>query len=145
MSNYIQILIFVTIGIVLLWFGYRLIMGQWTKARTNWKIKALVRSGKGTSTPGEPQVCPICSSKLERSDYVKTHAFPSITGGKDRLMHIRGCMFCMEGNLERNCPVCNATLADEEFLVARLFERPRRRAHVHVIGCNHCRLKFSPQ
>ena len=91
MRDYIQILIFITIGIALLWFGYSLFTGQWAKIRSSFQAKPAQRSGKGSSSPGEAQTCPICSSRL-MGDLVKTLAYPSITGGRDRLMHIRGCM-----------------------------------------------------
>jgi hypothetical protein len=142
MQGYVQILIFVTIGVALLWFGYSLLIGQLAGIRMARKAhhrRPQEREGKGSASPGDPQACPICSSKLEKGDMVNTLAFPSITGGRDRLMHIRGCMFCIAGNLERNCPVCDSTLADDEILVARMFERSFRHNHVHVLGCNHCR------
>ena len=138
MREYVQILLFIIIGVALLWFGYSLLIGQLAGIRPGGKNQPQKRSGKGDSSPGEPQTCPICSSRL-MGDLVKTLAYPSITGGKDRLMHIRGCMYCIDGNLERYCPVCSAPLKDSEVLVARLFERHLRRSHVHVIGCNHCR------
>jgi hypothetical protein len=140
MQGFVQILIFATIGVALLWFGYSLLAKQLAGIRMTRKaLHRQVREGKGAASPGDPQVCPICSSKLEKGDLVQTLAFPSITGGRDRLMHIRGCMYCIAGNLERNCPVCDSTLADDEILVARMFERSFRRNHVHVLGCNHCR------
>ena len=138
MRDYLQMLIFVTIGISLLWFGYSLIMGQWSGIRRNMKYR-FRRKVKGTSTPGDPQVCPICSSKLNKNDLVKTLAFPSVSGGRDRLMYIRGCVYCLSGHLERNCPVCGASLGENEILVARMFERTNRRSHVHVQGCTRCK------
>ena len=139
MRGYLQILTFITIGVSLLWFGYTLLIGQWAGIRRKLKYRPRRREGRGAASPGDPQVCPICSSPLGNGDLVRTLAYPSITGGKDRLMHIRGCFNCIEGNLERNCPVCGAPLGDDEILVARMFERPRRRPHVHVLGCSRCR------
>lgn len=140
MREYTQILIFVIIGVVLLWFGYTLLIGQWAGIRLDWKYhRQRRRSARGGASPGDPQVCPICSSRLNRGELVKTLAFPSVTGGKDRLMHIRGCVYCLDGDIERLCPVCGAVLRDSEILIARMFERPRRRPHVHVIGCSRCR------
>jgi hypothetical protein len=140
MGSYLQILAFVIIGIILLRFGYSLIFGRWA---------ALFGGGNAYSrrhklhkvalAPGDPQACPICSAKLERGELVKTLAFPSITGGKDRLMHIRGCLHCIDGDLGRFCPVCGIPLSINDILIARIFERPERRPHVHVLGCNHCR------
>ena len=144
MQGLVQIFAFIIIGVVLVWFGYNLFFGLGTKNRRAnrfEKVSMQEQSGKGSATPGEPQVCPICSSKLD-GDLVRTLAYPSITGGKDRLMHIRGCMYCIEGNFERYCPVCSAPLAVNEVLVARMFDRPHHRPHVHVLGCIYCRRKL---
>jgi len=127
-------LTFVVVGVALLSFGFTLFMGHFGKMHSN--RDDLPREEKPSS---EFQACPICSSKLKKGDLVKTLAFPSITGGKDRLMHVRGCAYCINGGKQRNCPVCGASLSLEDILVARIFERPNRRAHVHIIGCNKCR------
>ena len=140
MRGYVQLLIFVTIGVSLLWFGYSLLVGQWAGIHLQWKTRPRKqRAGKGSASPGDPQACPICSAKLKKGDLVRTLTYPSVTGGRDRLMHIRGCLYCIEGDLERNCPVCGVSLAENDILVARMFERPQRRPHVHVLGCSHCR------
>ena len=138
MQGYLQILIFIIIGSVFLWFGYSLLIGQWTGIRFNHNKGAKHQKQKAAS-PDEPQVCPVCSTKLERKYLVQTLAYPSITGGRDRLMHIRGCMYCLGGERERICPVCRAVLGYNDILVARMFERYLRRTHVHVLGCSDCR------
>ena len=125
---------FVIVGVALLSFGFTLFIGQWAKMRSNRDDPS-----RGEKSSSEFQACPICSSKLKKGDLVKTLAFPSITGGKDRLMHVRGCAYCMNGGKARNCPVCGVSLSLDDILVARIFERPNRRAHVHIIGCNRCR------
>jgi hypothetical protein len=136
MSSYIQILVLVIIGVVLLWFGYTLLIGQLRGSH-------LGRRGRlqpgGDGAPGDPQVCPVCSARLNKGELVKSMAFPSLTGGKDRFMHIRGCIYCLDGERTRTCPVCGAFLLDSDILIARMFERPHRRAHVHVLGCSRCR------
>ena len=135
MQEYLQLLTIVVVGVALLSFGFTLFIGQWGKMRStrdNWP-----QANKDSSN--DFQACPICSSKLKKGDLVKTLAFPSITGGKDRLMHIRGCAYCINGRMERHCPICGAYLGLEDILVARIFERPHRRAHVHITGCNKCR------
>ena len=141
MREYFQILILVIIGVAMLWFGYTLLMGQLAGIHLNWKYRPRKRytDRKSGGTPGDPQVCPICSSRLYKGELVKTLAFPSITGGKDRLVHIRGCMYCLNGDTQRYCPVCGKSLDIEEILVARMFERSLRRTHVHVLGCSQCR------
>ena len=143
MQRYLQILAFIIIGIALLCFGFSLFMSAFSEARLNMKHR--FRKGKrGPASPGDPQTCPICCSRLAKGDLVKTHAYPSVTGGKSRIMHVRGCRFCLSGEYQRRCPVCGASLSDSDFLVARMFDRHRRRAHVHVMGCNHCKKTAAP-
>ena len=139
MRNYLEMLAFVTIGIFLLWFGYSLLSGQWSRIHRSRRRPGRQIQDIETGSAGDPQTCPICISKLDKGDLVKTLAFPSITGGRDRLMYIRGCIYCLTGRLPRHCPVCGSSLGENEILVARLFEREHRRSHVHVIGCTKCR------
>ena len=142
MDGYLQLLTFIIIGVLLLWFGYNLFIGQLEGARAHWKARPgqwLKKVSHRFGDPGDPSVCPVCSSMLDKGDLVSTLVYPSITGGKDRLMHIRGCMYCINGDMERTCPVCGSSLEVEEILVARMFERPGRRPHVHVLGCSYCR------
>ncbi|MDR2543221.1 MAG: hypothetical protein LBC80_07220 [Treponema sp.] len=140
MGIYIQILALVIISIILLWFGYTLFLGPlspfyrgfflWSK----WEKR---EQQKGE--PGDPQVCPVCSIKLYKGELVKSVAFPSISGGIDRLMYIKGCFSCLNDNVQRRCPVCNSNLSTDDFLVSRMFERMGRKNHVHVLGCNRCK------
>ena len=144
MRGYIQLLALVTIGVSLLWFGYSLLIGQLSGVRRqskNGRRRNLKRLPTPKTAPGDPAACPMCSTLLEKGDLVRTLAFPSVSGGKDRLMHIRGCIYCLESDLhlQRNCPICGSALNDDSILVARLFERPRRHPHVHVLGCSRCR------
>jgi uncharacterized protein YbaR (Trm112 family) len=88
---------------------------------------------------GEPRVCPICAALFEHGEMVKSKIFPS-TGKQDRLMNILGCPYCRNGERIRKCPVCDAELGVDEYLTARVFDRPEK-MHVHVLGCNHCRLR----
>jgi hypothetical protein len=72
---------------------------------------------------------------------VKSAVYPPVKG-TDRLMHIMGCPFCLEGAAEKRrrriCPVCHKPIGDGEYLFARVFERPGK-SHVHVLGCINCR------
>jgi hypothetical protein len=59
-------------------------------------------------------------------------------------MHIRGCVYCLEGERSQNrvCPVCGHILNKDEILICRLYERQhktRKRPHIHVIGCSSCK------
>jgi hypothetical protein len=146
MNDLFQLLIFSTIGVILIWGGYKL-YGQAT-GRT--RAKTAAKTGVGgrerrakilpqveTGNPGDPRVCPVCSAKLKPDERVKSAAFPGLPG-QGRLMHIAGCVFCLDGSRTRKCPVCGAELTVKEILVARMFEKPGR-SHVHVLGCSHCR------
>jgi uncharacterized protein YbaR (Trm112 family) len=149
MGAYLQILALIIIGIVLLWFGYIIFFGSFSPMKFDKQGKQKKNPFKHTSKPpsGEPgdgQVCPVCSTRLDMGELVKSHAFPSITGGKDRLMYIQGCTFCLEENMRRRCPVCKGDLDYEDYLISRMFDRPMKRKHVHVLGCNHCKTKLKP-
>ncbi len=142
MDGIIQLFVLTTVGVLLLWFGYTLFFGfPHTTAAGSVRGK-----GSSASTPGfregvagMPRTCPVCSARLEMGERVKSSAFPSM-GANDRLMHILGCPFCMDATKPRprRCPVCDTVLAQDEYLIARLFDRPGR-SHVHVLGCGRCR------
>ena len=142
MGSLLQILVVVTIGVILLCFGYSLFAGQLAAIRlAGLNGHGQKRRSSKSGRPGDPQVCPVCSALLNRGELVSSHAFPSLTGGKDRLMHIRGCLYCLGGYSRRRCPICGASLQNNEYLIARLFERPHHRHnHVHVLGCSRCRV-----
>jgi len=135
MGDFIQILALVIAGIVLLWIGYSLFFG---KASPFYPYFFKKKQENLRGKPGDPQVCPICSMKLVKGDLVKSFAFPS-GGGTDRLMYIKGCFSCLEHDIPRRCPVCGKSMTLEDYLIARMFERPNRKNHIHVLGCNHCR------
>jgi hypothetical protein len=138
MGNFVQVLAFAVIGTVLLWFGYTLFISRIRIPAGGGSRRRRRRKAPGESYPGAPQACPVCSAKLAPGELVKSSAFPSLNGGQDRLMHIRGCVYCLNGERDRVCPVCGARLGAKDILIARMFERPRR-AHVHVLGCTRCR------
>lgn len=146
MNEWIQLFTLVIIGVCLLWFGYSLFFR--TGRRTGWyspedrqKRPRGFPVGKSsrvvTGFAGSPKTCPVCSAKLAPGERVKSAAFPSL-GGKDRMMHISGCVYCLEGDRPRICPVCGSEITRDEILFARLFDKPGR-SHVHVLGCSRCR------
>jgi predicted nucleic acid-binding Zn ribbon protein len=141
MGQFIQTFLFVIIGIFLLWFGYTLFFGHGSTTlawgRGYGRARRGRRKPREIGYPGAPRTCPVCSTKLDEGELVKSAAFPSFNG-KERLMHIRGCVYCLNGERDRVCPVCGAHLKPGEVLIARMFERPRR-SHVHVLGCSRCR------
>lgn len=90
--------------------------------------------------------CPLCTTMLQRGERVHTVVFSGGEPKKDRaspaesLVHMFGCPYCYPANADhpRRCPVCNELLADDAFVIARMFEKGARK-HVHVLGCTHCR------
>ena len=92
----------------------------------------------GKSKPNENKICPVCNTKLTAYELVSSSAFPSFNG-KDRFMHIRGCPHCLRGSKERLCPVCKKNITGDDILICRLFDRPGKKIHVHVLGCSKCR------
>jgi len=140
MGSYLQVLALIVTGIVLLWFGYSLFFSPLSPLYSggfSWRSWNRKKNIKGEV--GDPQICPVCSIKLDRGELVKSIAFPSITGGRDRLMYINGCFSCLNDRLPRRCPVCGIKLSVRDYLISRMFERTNRRNHVHVLGCNQCR------
>ena len=140
MGSYIQVFILILAGIVLLWFGYSLFFSSispFYPGGLSWK--SWKKKGDNKGVVGDPQVCPVCSIKLVKGEVVKSIAFPSISGGRDRLMYISGCFSCLNNRLPRRCPVCGSNLGIRDYLISRMFERSNRRNHVHVLGCNQCR------
>ena len=137
MGVFIQVFSLTVVGMVLLIFGYTLFLGPFSPFPSGWF--SFPKYKKNMGEYGDPQVCPLCSVKLTTGDLVKTLAFPSITGGRDRLMFIRGCFNCMYDEFPRTCPVCKNNLSSSDYLISRMFERATTRNHVHVLGCNKCK------
>ncbi|MDC7242312.1 MAG: hypothetical protein PQJ50_18305 [Spirochaetales bacterium] len=88
--------------------------------------------------------CPLCGKKLHRGERVHSQIYSK---GEDRLMNIYGCPWCYPAHpagarkpeRERRCPSCGLPMKESSFAVARVFERPGRKMHVHVLGCPVCR------
>ncbi|MDR2516990.1 MAG: hypothetical protein LBC88_06375 [Spirochaetaceae bacterium] len=137
MRDVFQFLVFTIIGVMLIWFSYTLFFLRGRARQEKKRGKAGRSPAVETGRPGDPKVCPVCAAKLGAGERVKSAAWPGIPG-QGRLMHISGCVFCLDGSRDRKCPVCGAALLVDEVLVARIFDRPGR-SHVHVLGCSHCR------
>jgi hypothetical protein len=136
MGAWIQIGILVILGVLLLWFGYTLFFGTANRAAPPKGRKQGRNLPKGGRA--EVRTCPLCNTRLAAGERVKSAVFPSPRGKTDRLMHISGCVYCLDGSHLRICTVCGADLGVEEVLVARIFDKPGR-SHVHVLGCSQCR------
>ena len=136
MGDMVQILIFIILGIVLLWFGYNLFFGHLSPfyPYLPWNKKKVIM-GK----PGDPATCPVCTMKMLRGELVKTFAYAGGSQTKDRIVNIKGCRSCLERDLPRRCPICRANLSIDDYLISRMFERNYQKNHIHILGCNKCR------
>ncbi|HQF73520.1 MAG TPA: hypothetical protein PK786_06470 [Treponemataceae bacterium] len=124
---YILILVFV--GIILLVFAYGI-----------FSITPSGRKRHQQRTASPVGRCPLCSSGLASGEQIKSVVFP---GKTDRITHIFGCPHCypyIEDNLRRSCPVCGKTVPPDGYLIARMFDRPGKKTHVHILGCTVCRV-----
>ena len=130
MGSFFQILAFTIGGLILLWLGYRLFFDEFT---------FLKRAKFNRKNRSKPQACPVCNTILSSGELVETHAYPAWRGSTGRLMHVRGCPFCLQGNRPRQCPVCKNDVDADGYLVSSITENPGHRSHVHVIGCSMCR------
>jgi len=139
MGQFLEVLTFVIIGVILLWVGFTLFVKLGVLNRGQNSGKQQEKKPKAGGSPGDPKTCPVCSAKLSKGEMVSSAAFPSTNNGKDRFMYIRGCVYCLSGDRERVCPVCGTVLEANETLIARFFERPDSRSHIHVIGCTLCK------
>jgi hypothetical protein len=144
-----QLFVFILMALVLLWFGFTLFfrMGKTAGGNGGGSPQRLFRKRHykpDADSPreggaGSPRCCPVCGVLLLRGEQVKSSAFPDPGNGQGRLMHIEGCIYCLEGyrTKKRKCPVCGAPLDRNEILFARMFEKPGR-SHVHDLGCSCC-------
>jgi hypothetical protein len=152
MDKSLYILIYVFGGVILFWFGHSLFFGrlspffprlfsfkEWRRINKKIKENEEKENKIEKGEPGSSRVCPVCSSKLIKSEQVKSVAFPSVPGAKYRTMHIRGCPICLNKNADRTCPICKIKLNLDDFLLCRMFERSINKNHIHVLGCNHCK------
>jgi hypothetical protein len=157
MVLYLQLFASIFLAAFLLWFGYTLVFrfgkngavppsphagpdettGS-VPAETSPGNTARTSAGMSAgSSDGSYRVCPVCSARLFKGERVHSSVYPP---GPDqtRLMHIDGCVYCLEGKRIRQCPVCGAVLGHGDMLIARMFDKPGR-SHVHVLGCSRCR------
>ncbi len=88
----------------------------------------------------QPIKCPICSSSLFVGENLISKVYRPMKV-PDQLMIIMGCPHCyprVEPGVKRICPVCHKSIAQDQSLTARLFNKAVGKKHVHVIGCSNC-------
>ena len=101
-----------------------------------------------TRIPGKrDRPCPLCGTMLQKGETVHSVLYP---GKPDSMMYIYGCPFCYTDHPRgsgyenrqpegpRQCPACKEVLREEDYVIARVFEKPEK-THVHVLGCTICR------
>ena len=139
MGNLFQTFIYVLIGLILLGLGYFLFFGPLFKHGFPRPGNKKKNDTENIGKPGNPQVCPVCSMKMQKGETIKSTAFEASAQNKDRLVHIKGCRSCLERGVPRKCPVCGTKMSLDDYLITRMFERSSRKNHIHVLGCNNCR------
>jgi len=79
--------------------------------------------------------CPLCGTPLKRGEKVKTVVYSVKT---DTLAEVYGCPYCYGENATalRICPVCKKPIAEDGYVIGRMFKEGR---HLHVLGCTGCR------
>jgi len=131
-SEAFYVLLLVFIGVALFALAWALFSSHNRKSRA--------KAGPLPGKPGGAGTCPLCETQLVNGAQIKSALFP---GDKDRLCHIFGCPSCHpypQPGIIRKCPVCHRKVAAEDYLIARLFDRPGMKSHVHILGCTNCRI-----
>ncbi|GHU22590.1 hypothetical protein FACS1894164_05250 [Spirochaetia bacterium] len=118
--------VLITAGMILLLLG--------------WCLSLYFRGNRRSKNPESKartpvHACPVCSTRLDKKEKVYSVVFSEI--GADKIVHLRGCQYCIEGEQTRKCPVCKRILGTEEFIAARMSEKSGR-VHVHILGCSQC-------
>lgn len=121
-------------------------------------IPAAGKTGLGGAPLEVLRPCPLCRTMLRRGERVHTVVYSGASAPRgdarqgassrrgevrDAITHMFGCPYCRPGSSTaaanaRICPVCRATLPEDAYVVARMFERQGRK-HIHVLGCTECR------
>jgi hypothetical protein len=127
MYSNILLLLLITIGIMLIWFGLSFLF-----KRRNSLEKTV------EAVPARKPACPLCSAILEDGESIRSIAFPQSSRLiNERIMGIRGCPHCLHGGRQRICPVCSAFLSVDDMLIARMIEN-NGKTRVKIFGCSQC-------
>lgn len=94
-----------------------------------------IRDKKESKQIERTRPCPLCGSPLKKGETVKTVVY-SAKG--DTLAEVFGCPYCYGESAiaVRKCPVCKKPIAEEGYVIGRMFKEGR---HLHVLGCTGCR------
>ena len=105
---------------------------------SNNKKRQAARASKQSNM--QPVKCPVCQSELFVGEQLISKVYRPMKV-PDQLMTIQGCPHCYpkcEPGVARVCPVCHKSIAPDQSLTARLFNKAVGKKHVHIIGCSNC-------
>ena len=95
---------------------------------------------KSSASNMQPVKCPVCQSELFVGEQLISKVYRPMKV-PDQLMTIQGCPHCYptcEPGVKRICPVCHKSIAPDQALTARLFNKAVGKKHVHIVGCSNC-------
>ena len=102
--------------------------------------RKLAESRNKKTSNMQPVKCPVCQSELFVGEQLISKVYRPMKV-PDQLMTIQGCPHCYpkcEPGVARVCPVCRKSIAPDQALTARLFNKAVGKKHVHIIGCSNC-------
>ena len=86
--------------------------------------------------------CPVCGNPLLPGENLVSKVFTTSGQVNDQICYIYGCPHCFprcEPGVKRTCPVCGKDVAQQQYLLARRFNKTKSGTpHVIVNGCGNC-------
>lgn len=86
--------------------------------------------------------CPVCGNPLFPGENLVSKVFTTSGQVNDQICYIYGCPHCFprcEPGVKRTCPVCGKDVAQQQYLLARRFNKTKSGTpHVIVNGCGNC-------
>lgn len=127
----------VIIIIAALMYFWRLFLARKQSAEPKKK-----KGGQSAKHSGGFVNCPVCGTLLIPGENLISKVF--VTNGQvnDQICYIYGCPHCYpkcEHGVKRTCPVCHKDVAQNQYLLARRFNKTKSGTpHVIVNGCGNC-------
>lgn len=102
----------------------------------------LRKNKKNGSRSGNFVNCPACGTPLLPGENLVSKVFTTSGQVNDQICYIYGCPHCFprcEPGVKRTCPVCGKDVAQQQYLLARRFNKTKSGTpHVIVNGCGNC-------
>ncbi len=100
------------------------------------------RGGQNRKKSGGYVNCPVCGTLLVPGENLVSKVFVTNGNVNDQICYIYGCPHCFpkcENGVKRTCPVCHKNVAQNQYLLARRFNKTKSGTpHVIVNGCGNC-------